>query len=131
LVSVVSLYVSFHSRLDVGASRGEFIARGRKAVIVSMQEISAVRVVLELLDITISLVSVGLRIRLFSLYTKGLNHPSRNKQCRGWLHLMVEPVFWIIMGSLVVVPLLWIFIRKQNSTDREGREPPVLSKSLT
>ena len=44
---------------------------------------------------------------------------------------MVEPVFWVIIGSLVAVPLLWIFIRKKNSTDREGREPPVLSKSLT
>jgi hypothetical protein len=27
--------------------------------------------------------------------------------------------------------LLWIIIRKQNATDREGREPPVQSKSLT
>jgi hypothetical protein len=44
---------------------------------------------------------------------------------------MVEPVFWVIIGSLVAVPLLWIFIRKKNSTDREAREPPVLSKSLT
>ena len=74
---------------------------------------------------------MGLRIRLWSLYTKGINHPSRNKKCRVWLHLMVEPVFWVITGSLVVVPLLWIFIRKKNSTDHEGREPPVLSKSLT
>jgi hypothetical protein len=44
---------------------------------------------------------------------------------------MVEPIFWVIIGSLVVVPLLWIIIRKKNSTDHEGREPPVLSRSLT
>ncbi len=44
---------------------------------------------------------------------------------------MVEPIFWVIIGSLVVVPVLWIIIRKKNSTDHEGREPPVLSKSLT
>jgi hypothetical protein len=44
---------------------------------------------------------------------------------------MVEPVFWVIIGSIVVIPLLWVIIRKKNSTDREGREPPVLSKSLT
>ena len=44
---------------------------------------------------------------------------------------MVEPAFWVIIGSLVIVPLIWIFIRKKNSTDHEGREPPVISKSLT
>lgn len=54
-LSVVSLYVSIHSRLDVGASIGEFIARGRKAVIVSMHEISAVRAVLEVCDIAVFL----------------------------------------------------------------------------
>ncbi len=42
-----------------------------------------------------------------------------------------EIEFWAIMLSLIVVPLLWVVLRKQNSTDREGREPPIPDKRLT
>jgi hypothetical protein len=42
-----------------------------------------------------------------------------------------EIEFWAIMLSLIVVPFLWVVLRKQNSTDMEGREPPIPDKRLT
>ncbi len=42
-----------------------------------------------------------------------------------------EIEFWAIMLSLIVVPFLWVVLRKQNSTDREGREPPIPDKRFT
>jgi hypothetical protein len=45
--------------------------------------------------------------------------------------LVGEIEFWAILFSLIVVPLLWVIFRKQNATDREGREPPIPNKRLT
>ncbi len=42
-----------------------------------------------------------------------------------------EIEFWAILLSPIVVPLIWVMLRKQNSTDREGREPPIPNKLFT
>lgn len=36
----------------------------------------------------------------------------------------------IILG-FIVVPIIWVWIRKEKSTDREGRESPISDKRLT
>ena len=37
----------------------------------------------------------------------------------------------VIMLALVVVPIIWVKIRKEKSTDREGRDTPPPDKRLT
>jgi hypothetical protein len=39
--------------------------------------------------------------------------------------------FLAILLSLIIVPYIWIRLRKKNYTDHEGREPPVPDKRLT
>lgn len=39
--------------------------------------------------------------------------------------------FVAIILSLIIVPYIWIWLRKKNYTDHEGREPPVADKRLT
>jgi hypothetical protein len=37
----------------------------------------------------------------------------------------------LILLSIILVPLLWVLLRKDKSTDREGREPQVPDKRLS
>ena len=36
--------------------------------------------------------------------------------------------FWAIILSIIFAPLIWVLVRKENSTDIEGREPPIFNK---